>query len=94
MAHFSGKLTQPRYRRSASRRPACTGMTSTRVLIVDDQPIFRQAARDLLEARGYSVVAEAECLASALEALGRAVPDAVLLDVRRGRRAGSTSHAC
>src|SRR4051794_1775142 len=56
-------------------------MPSTRVLIVDDQPVFRQVACDLLEARGYAVVAEAEGLATALEALGHSRPDAVLLDV-------------
>jgi DNA-binding NarL/FixJ family response regulator len=63
-------------------------MSPTRVLIVDDQPVFRQVARDLLEIRGYSVVAEAEGLATALEALRRAVPDAVLLDVCLGKESG------
>jgi CheY-like chemotaxis protein len=37
-----------------------------RVLLVDDQPDFRQAARLLLERRGYAVVAEAGCAATAL----------------------------
>ena len=60
----------------------------TRVLIVDDQPVFRQVARDLLEARGYAVVAEADSLATALDALGRCVPDAVLLDVCLGEESG------
>ena len=45
-----------------------------RVLIVDDQPAFRQAARRLLEARGYDVVGEAGCGASALEAVERHAP--------------------
>jgi CheY-like chemotaxis protein len=35
---------------------ALTG--ATRLLVVDDQPIFRDAARQLLERRGYTVVAE------------------------------------
>jgi DNA-binding NarL/FixJ family response regulator len=45
------------------------------VLIVDD------AAAVLLERRGYSVVAEADCAASALNYLKCLAPDAVLLDV-------------
>jgi DNA-binding NarL/FixJ family response regulator len=58
------------------------------VLIVDDQPSFRRAARELLEARGYAVVAEAVCSVTALEALARLQPDAVLLDVRLGPESG------
>ena len=63
-------------------------MPSTRVLIVDDQPVFRRVARDLLEARGYVVVAEANDRVTALTALGRCVPDAVLLDVCLGEESG------
>ena len=54
------------------------------MLIVDDQPSFRRAARLLLETRGYDVVGEASCGATALEAAERHAPDAVLLDVRLG----------
>jgi DNA-binding NarL/FixJ family response regulator len=57
-------------------------------MIVDDQPTFRQAARRLLEARGYDVVAEAECAACALDAVERLEPHAVLLDVRLGDEDG------
>jgi DNA-binding NarL/FixJ family response regulator len=63
-------------------------MSPTRVLIVDDQPVFREVARELLEVRGYSVVAEADGMATALEAVERSVPDAVLLDVRLGEESG------
>jgi DNA-binding NarL/FixJ family response regulator len=55
-----------------------------RVVVVDDQPIFRDVAREVLEARGYEVVAEANCAASAVEAVTRHQPDAVLLDVQLG----------
>ena len=55
-----------------------------RVLVVDDEPAFRDAARRLLERRGYPVVAEAGCAASALDAVERFAPEAVLLDVRLG----------
>ena len=57
-------------------------------MIVDDQLTFRQAARCLLEARGYDVVAEADCAACALEAVERLEPHAVLLDVRLGDEDG------
>ena len=55
-----------------------------RVLVVDDRPDFREAARMLVERRGYAVVAEAGCAATALDAVERFQPDAVLLDVRLG----------
>ena len=58
--------------------------SAPRVLVVDDQAAFRDAARQLLERRGYAVVAEAGCAASALDAVERFGPDAVLLDVRLG----------
>jgi DNA-binding NarL/FixJ family response regulator len=63
-------------------------MPPTRVLIIDDQPVFRGVARELLETRGYAVVGEADCMTSALEALGRLAPDAVLLDVCLGEESG------
>jgi DNA-binding NarL/FixJ family response regulator len=53
-----------------------------RVLIVDDAPVFREAARELLERRGYAVVGEADSAASAIDAVARLAPDAVLVDVR------------
>jgi two-component system nitrate/nitrite response regulator NarL len=55
-----------------------------RVLIVDDQPYFRRVARELLALRGYVVVGEAGCAASATDAVAQLRPDAVLLDVRLG----------
>ncbi len=57
-------------------------------MIVDDQPVFRQVARELLEIRGYAVVAEASCAAEALAAVERLAPDAGLLDVRLGEESG------
>jgi CheY-like chemotaxis protein len=52
------------------------------VLIVDDAAVIRRLARELLERRGYTVVAEADCAASALILADSLMPDAVLLDVR------------
>jgi CheY-like chemotaxis protein len=62
--------------RSATRAP--------RVVVVDDEPAFRTAARRLLERRGYAVVAEAGSAATALDVVERFAPQAVLLDVRLG----------
>ena len=53
-----------------------------RVLVVDDDPHFRQLARDVLEHRGCVVVGEADTGAAARSAAERLAPDAVLLDVR------------
>ena len=51
------------------------------VLIVDDHPGFRRAARALLEAEGYLVVGESATGVEALEAVERFHPELVLLDV-------------
>jgi DNA-binding NarL/FixJ family response regulator len=51
------------------------------VLIVDDHAGFRSAARMLLEAEGYEVVAESATGGEALEAAGRLRPAIVLLDI-------------
>jgi DNA-binding NarL/FixJ family response regulator len=67
--------------------PRCSDRASAsapRVLVVDDEPVFRDAARLLLERRGYAVVGEAGCAATALDAVERFAPQAVLLDVRLG----------
>jgi two-component system, chemotaxis family, chemotaxis protein CheY len=53
-----------------------------RVIIVDDAPVFGEVARELLERRGYTVVGEAENAASAIDAVARLRPDAVLVDIR------------
>jgi len=53
-----------------------------RVLVVDDDPRFRELAREVLEFRGCRVVGEAGTGAAARLAAGRLAPDAVLLDVR------------
>jgi DNA-binding NarL/FixJ family response regulator len=52
------------------------------VLVVDDHAEFRAAARALLEAAGYVVVAEAADGAEAIAATARAHPAVVLLDIQ------------
>jgi DNA-binding NarL/FixJ family response regulator len=51
-------------------------------------PSSARAASDLLTARGYAVVGEAEDAASALAAAARLLPDGVLLDVCIGVDSG------
>jgi DNA-binding NarL/FixJ family response regulator len=63
-------------------------MRFVRVLIVDDQACFRQAARELLRTRGYDVVGEAGCATGALRAVEELAPDGVLLDIRLGEDDG------
>ncbi len=57
------------------------------MLIVDDHPSFRDAARELMHARGHDVVAVAGDGSSALAALAVG-PDAVLLDVCMHQESG------
>jgi DNA-binding NarL/FixJ family response regulator len=51
------------------------------VLIVDDHAGFRRAARVLLEAEGYDVIAESATGGDALAAADRVQPTLVLLDI-------------
>ena len=59
-----------------------TLLMAARVLIVDDHPAFRAAARRLLELEGYDVVGEAEDGLSAIAAARALRPDFILLDVQ------------
>jgi DNA-binding NarL/FixJ family response regulator len=52
-----------------------------RVLIIDDHAPFRAVTRELLERRGFTVVAEADGARAGLEAARSVAPDAVVLDV-------------
>jgi DNA-binding NarL/FixJ family response regulator len=54
---------------------------ATTVLIVDDHPSFRAAARMLLEAEGYVVVGEAEDGRKGIALARDLRPDLVVLDV-------------
>ena len=51
------------------------------ILIVDDHPAFRRAARALLEAEGYEVVGESGTGRDALREAERLRPEVVLLDI-------------
>ena len=51
------------------------------MLIVDDDPSFRESARRLLRARGLAVAGEASDYEEALAAVRELAPDGVLVDV-------------
>ena len=56
---------------------------SLRIFIVDDHEVVRRGVRDLLEAEDdFTVVGEADCVASAMVLVPRADADVALLDVR------------
>jgi DNA-binding NarL/FixJ family response regulator len=57
------------------------GCVTRSVLVVDDDPEFRELAGRLLAASGLVVVGEADSVAAAREAAARLEPSAVLLDV-------------
>ena len=52
------------------------------VLVVDDHPQFREAARRLLEVSGFLVVGEAADAQAALKAVDLLEPEIVLLDIQ------------
>ena len=59
--------------------------TSVKVLIVDDQPPFRDAARAVLERlAGFELVGEAESGEAAIERVADLGPDLVLMDINMG----------
>jgi DNA-binding NarL/FixJ family response regulator len=65
-------------------RPSIAGhapVVRKSVLIVDDHPSFRSAARLLLEHEGFDVIGEAADGASGLAASAELAPDVVLLDI-------------
>lgn len=53
-----------------------------RILVVDDQPLFRRGLVSVLEAGGMSVVGTASGIREAVEAAARFDPDLVLIDLR------------
>jgi DNA-binding NarL/FixJ family response regulator len=75
--------------------PGTTGeaaVAPTSVLVVDDQPPFRSAARTLVGLlRGWSVVGEAETGEDAVRLAGQLHPDVVLMDINLPGRNGIES---
>src|SRR3954469_23553483 len=68
---------------------AATGVDAVRVVVVDDQELFRRGLTMLLGVEpGIEVVGEAGDGNSAIELALETVPDVVLLDVRMPKRSG------
>jgi DNA-binding NarL/FixJ family response regulator len=55
--------------------------TRSRVMIVDDHALVREAVRRALDSRGIDVVAEASTAEDAYSVAGQARPDLILLDI-------------
>ena len=53
-----------------------------RVMLVDDRPLLRNGLASLLRAHGHEVVGEADDGRQALDMVGQASPDVVLMDIR------------
>jgi CheY-like chemotaxis protein len=58
-----------------------------RVLVVDDEPSTREAARAILESQGYEVLTVADGL-DGLHALSRSLPDVIISDLNMPRMSG------
>jgi len=59
--------------------------TTVTVLVVDDQPPFRDAARAVLERlSGFALIGEADSGESAIEQVAALHPDLVLMDINMG----------
>jgi DNA-binding NarL/FixJ family response regulator len=61
--------------------PESTTTSPTRVLLVDDNDLFRTGLRTLLEEEHVDVVGEARSGADALAEIGNVVPDVVVMDL-------------
>lgn len=59
-----------------------------RCLIVDDNANFMEAAADLLQREGMTVVGVASSIADALQQAQESRPDVILVDVMLGRESG------
>jgi two-component system, response regulator PdtaR len=70
-------------------------MTSSRVLIVEDNPIIAHDLADELESRGIMALQFAASLRDALREIGRLMPDVAIIDLnlRDGRTGGQLARA-
>jgi DNA-binding NarL/FixJ family response regulator len=73
---------------SALNDPAMLGTVALRCVIVDDNPGFLVAARDVLERQGIAVVGTASTAAEAVQLVAELSPDVALLDIDLGEESG------
>ena len=67
--------------------PAMTARAERRLLIIDDDALFRERLARAMERRGFAV-ATAEAIAPALELAGVFAPDYAVVDLRLGQASG------
>ncbi|WP_043740416.1 two-component system response regulator NarL [Thioalkalivibrio nitratireducens] len=78
----------PQHSRKPSPKPD-EPRADARVVIIDDHPLFRKGARELLEpGTGFEVVGEASSGAEGLRRVGEIRPDLVLLDLNMAEMDG------
>lgn len=65
----------------AEAEPVASAQKSLSVVIVDDQPAFRSAARTVISMLRWQVVAEAESGEAGIEQVATTHPDVVLMDI-------------
>ena len=58
------------------------------VMIVDDELFFRKMLRDILEEKGFTIVAEAEDGLEAIEKYRQHHPDIIILDIYMPEKSG------
>ena len=69
--------------------PESAGEDATTVMVVDDQPVFREVVRALLERDGdFSVVAEADDGGDAVSMVEDVNPDVVVMDIQMANMGG------
>ena len=71
-----------------STASSADGTRPTRVIIIDDQEIFRAACRALLRAEGIDVIADLRASDQALTAARTLLPDVAIVDVTPTAEAG------
>lgn len=72
----------------ARARPGRLKGMGVRCLIVDDNPVFVQTARQVLEAGGITVVGVASTCAEAIDRAIEARPDVAIVDIVLGQESG------
>jgi DNA-binding NarL/FixJ family response regulator len=75
-------MTTPQHAHTTNGQTPAEPPSALTILIVDDHPVFRQEAREMLEGAGYDVVGEADTAGDAITNARKLDPDVVLLDVQ------------